>query len=202
MIFGGIQKTSLIDYPGRISTVIFTRGCNFRCFYCHNPELVYPHLYKDEIPFTNIFDFINKRRNIINSIVVTGGEPTIHNDILDILSFLKNENFFIKLDTNGSNPEVIYKIIKSKVVDYIAMDIKTSFEKYYDVIRVSIDTNLIKESIDLILKSNINYEFRTTYDNKFITFNDIDKIKSYLPCDTNYNLQKILVHKKEREQNE
>lgn len=202
MIFGGIQKCSLIDYPGRISTVLFTQGCNFRCYYCHNPELVYPALFKDEIPFNDIFDFIIKRKNVVDSIVISGGEPSIHNDIINILSILKNEKFFIKLDTNGSNPETIYKILKLKIIDYIAMDIKTSFENYYNVIRVNVDINLVKESIDLILKSNIDYEFRTTYDNKYITLNDIKKIKSYLPGNTNYKLQKILVHNKERGKNE
>jgi pyruvate formate lyase activating enzyme len=195
MIFGGIQRTSFIDYPGKISVVLFSRGCNFRCFYCHNPELVYPELYDKEISFDEAFEFLLTRKGKIDAVVFSGGEPTIHNDIFECLNIVKKEGFLLKLDTNGSNPQVLERIIKEKLVDYIAMDIKTSFDKYDMVIQSKADVNSITQSIKLITESDLRYEFRTTWDNKIISSDDIEEIRKYLKSDSNYKLQKIVMNK-------
>ena len=122
MNIGGIEKFSLIDYPGKISAIVFTQGCNFRCGYCHNPELVFPSLFRSSISEENVFSFLKKRIGKIQALVITGGEPTIQEDLIDFIKKVKQLGFLVKLDTNGSNPKVIKEIIKAKLVDYIAME--------------------------------------------------------------------------------
>ena len=160
MILGGIQKNSLIDFPSKISCVIFTAGCNFDCPYCHNPDLVNP-------PFTTIhpeeiFTFLNKRKSLLDGVVITGGEPTLQKDLLAFCDQIKALGYPIKMDTNGSRPEVIQALIKSQLVDYIAMDVKTLPENYSPHITKKIGPGAILESINLIKNSKIPHEFRTT----------------------------------------
>ncbi|MGC8971837.1 MAG: anaerobic ribonucleoside-triphosphate reductase activating protein, partial [bacterium] len=161
MLIGGLQKFSLIDYPGKISAVIFTKGCNFRCPYCHNPELVIFDG-KDLIEEDYIFSFLREKRGKLDGVVLTGGEPTLQSDLINFLKEIKGLGFFTKLDTNGSNPEVIERLLEEKILDYIAMDIKANLEKYNDVTHSNVDIEKIKKSIDIIMHSGIDYEFRTT----------------------------------------
>jgi len=157
----GLQKTSLIDYPGKIACVVFTYGCNFACPFCHNPQLVSgkPGL---QITSGEFFKFLNQRRGLLEGVVITGGEPTLHSDLCEFIINIKNLGFAIKLDTNGAKPQLLAKIIKKHLVDYIAMDIKASVENYNKSAGVDVDIDKILQSIKLIINSNIEHEFRST----------------------------------------
>ncbi len=176
MRIGGFQKCSLIDYPGKICAIVFTLGCNFRCSYCHNPELVYPELFNKPIPEEEIFSFLTRRRGKLDAVTITGGEPTLQADLLDFILKIKKLGFLVKLDTNGSNPEIMENVISSKSVDYIAMDVKAPLEKYQEITDFTIEPERIKKTIELIMNSNIDYEFRTTIVKSELDENDISKI--------------------------
>jgi pyruvate formate lyase activating enzyme len=167
MIIGGLQKVTLVDYPGKLACTVFITGCNFRCPFCYSKELVLPERIKDhpQILEESFFDFLKERKGFLEGCVLCGGEPTVCGDeLVEFARKIKDLGFFVKLDTNGTNPEVIKKMIEEKVVDYIAMDIKAPLEKEkYNLASGSqIDLEKIKESISLIKNSNIDYEFRTT----------------------------------------
>ena len=159
---GGFQKFSLIDYPKLISAVIFTRACNFRCPFCHNPELVIPERYSDIIDPEIILEFLKKRVGKLDSLTITGGEPTLQKDLIPFIESVRQMGYKIKLDTNGSNPEVIRNILEGGLVDFIAMDIKAPLESYSKLSGVPVSLSAIKESIQLILDYRISYQFRTT----------------------------------------
>ena len=165
MKIGGFEKYSFIDYPGFISSVIFTRGCNFRCPYCHNPELVNPgndNFFANTPTFNEILSFIEKRKKYIEGVVITGGEPALHPDLPDLCYEIKMRGFFLKIDTNGSFPGMISDLLNKGLVDYIAMDIKTDPDRYAPVISSGINPADIRKSIELILASGLPHEFRTT----------------------------------------
>ena len=175
MKIGGMLKNSLIDYPGKISCVIFISGCNFRCPYCHNPELINKH---EEVISSGAFiDFIDSRKSFLDAVVISGGEPTLAKEIYDFCKTVKKTGFKVKLDTNGSQPDVIKNLIKDNLVDYIAMDIKTDPFCYTSYIAPDIDGKIIIESINIIMDSGIEHEFRTTCVKPFI---DIKIIKNIL----------------------
>ncbi len=162
MKFGGMQKTSLIDYPGKIGCTVFTIGCNFACPYCHNAELI------SDRPATlisenTVFNFLQQRLNLVDAVIVTGGEPTLHNDLAHFLDRIKFLGFCVKLDTNGSQPEMLRHLLDRKLLDYIALDLKTlpmDYGKYLGAPKAVADN--LTESIRLILNSGIPGEFRTT----------------------------------------
>lgn len=164
----GWQKTSLMDYPQRISTILFTPGCNFRCPYCHNPQLVIadPALYF--LPEEALWEHLEKRRSVIDGVVITGGEPTLHGDgLVELITQIKERGFLVKLDTNGTRPELLQRLIRERQVDYIAMDVKTALSDYERVTGASLsDTEQVRMSIDLLKASAIagfiELEFRTT----------------------------------------
>lgn len=191
MIFGGMQRVSFIDYPGKISAVLFTQGCNYRCFYCHNPELVFPDLFNEAVPFDVIMEFLQSRKGLLDAVVISGGEPTLHDDLPDVIGIIKSKGFLIKLDTNGSNPLMLSTLIKQGLIDFVAMDIKSSFEKYSSVTGITVDVDSIKQSIILIRQSSIRYQFRTTFDGNIIGSNEIDLIKKYLENDSNFVLNRM-----------
>jgi pyruvate formate lyase activating enzyme len=191
MIIGGIQKTSLIDYPGKICTVLFTRGCNFSCGFCHNPELVVPKLYTKSIPLYQIFNFLKKRKDKIEGITITGGEPTLHSDLPQFISKIKNMKYSIKLDTNGTNPQIIKKLINDQLIDYLAMDIKNSPNKYSLTVQKKINFQNIKKSIEIIKKSPIQYEFRTTIIPRLHDQKSITQIGKLLHLSKNFYLQQF-----------
>lgn len=174
MIFGGIQKTSLIDFPSKISCVLFTAGCNFHCPYCHNPELVRPPF--APLSLDEIFDFLKKRAGLLDGVVITGGEPTLHADLPDFCDQIKAMGFLIKLDSNGSHPKILRTLIQSRRVDYIAMDIKTVPENYAPHLTSRIPPEDLYESIDLIKRSGLAHEFRTTCVSPFVNLDIIEKI--------------------------
>lgn len=162
MIIAGLQKTTLIDYPGKIAAIVFTRGCDFRCAYCHNPELVNPEIFYPEIKEEVIIDFLEKRRHVLEGVVITGGEPLIHSDIAAFIKKLKAMDYAVKLDTNGTNPKLLKELIDKKLIDYIAMDIKHSLDKYHYITPSSPPIEAINKSIKIIMNSGLPYEFRTT----------------------------------------
>jgi len=200
MIIGGLVKFSLNDYPGKTSAVLFTRGCNFRCPYCHNPELVLPKQYASEICLEKIFSFLKSRKEKLDAVVITGGEPTWHTDLPKFLKEIKEMGFLVKLDTNGNNPEILKSIIQEKNIDYIAMDIKAPFEKYTEVSRTLLDTKKIKKSISLIINSGLPHEFRTTVAKPLTTFDDLRKIAERIKGADNYFLQRFVAGPKLNDQ--
>lgn len=173
MRIGGLQKVSLIDYPGQISSVVFTLGCNFRCHYCHNPELVYPQLWGPPIEEEEIWQFLENRRGKIDAVVVTGGEPLLHEDLPNFIAAVRGKGFLVKLDTNGAFPERLSPILRAGLVNYVAMDLKAPWPSYEKITGVKVDTGKIKESMGMILNSEIEYEFRITYAPPLITENDV-----------------------------
>jgi pyruvate formate lyase activating enzyme len=162
MKIGGLQKISLIDYPGRISAIVFTQGCNFRCPYCHNPELVDPAQYGPILSEEEVISFLEKRRGKLDAVTVTGGEPTLQPDLDRFLREIKGMGYLTKIDTNGSNPDVLERLIRGRLVDYLAMDVKGPLQKYERIANVKVKTAKIRKSIELIMASGIEHEFRTT----------------------------------------
>lgn len=158
----GWQKNSLIDYSPYTASVIFLGECNLRCAYCHNPDLVLHFSEMPDIDVENIIEYLKSKKNWIEGCVVTGGEPTIHKELPEFLSKIKEIGIKVKLDTNGTNPLMIKELIDKKLVDYIAMDIKTTLEEYEKVTIVKVNKENIRKSIELIRNSEIDYEFRTT----------------------------------------
>lgn len=180
MKIGGLQKLTLIDYPGKIAATVFTLGCNFRCRYCHNPELIEEKKGKLKIETEEFFRFLNSRKGLLEGVCITGGEPTLQPDLKDFIKRIKGLDFLVKLDTNGSRPEVLIDLISSSVLDYIAMDVKSSADSYSKVTGKKIDLAAIRESISLIKKSGLCYEFRMTVFPELEVEEEIKKISPWL----------------------
>jgi pyruvate formate lyase activating enzyme len=189
MKIGGLQRISLIDYPGRISAIVFTQGCNFRCPYCHNPELVDPARYEKTIDEREVLSFLRRRRGKLDAVVVTGGEPTHQPDLGFFLEKIKALGYLIKVDTHGANPGVLEALIRRNLVDYLAMDIKGPLKKYEQIASVKVDTTLIRRSIDLIISSGIEHEFRTTVVRSQLTAEDLIAISKLIKKARLYVLQ-------------
>ena len=188
MIIGGYQKLTLIDYPGKIATTVFTVGCSFRCPFCHNPELVLkPGIRNDSEK--EFFEFLRKRKEKLEGVCITGGEPTIQPDLVGFIEKIKKMGFSVKLDTNGSRPDILRNVIQKKLVDYIAMDIKDSPEKYQKTTGGKADIERIKLSVDMIMNSRIPYEFRTTVVPGIHTEKDFEKIAKWISGAWAYYLQ-------------
>ncbi|NPA36907.1 MAG: anaerobic ribonucleoside-triphosphate reductase activating protein [Chlorobi bacterium] len=192
MKIAGFKKQSLIDYPGHISSVIFTQGCNFRCGFCHNPDLVLPekfgHTYREE----EIFTYLKKYELILDAVCITGGEPTIHKDLPVFIQKIINLGLKIKLDSNGTNPEMLKHLISNNLIDFIAMDIKHILDlgKYNEATGNVINRKTfekIKLSIEIIKSSGIEYEFRTTVMKGLHTIDDITSLKNTFK--SNYRIQ-------------
>ncbi len=200
MIIGSLQKFSLLDYPGKISAIVFTQGCNFRCQFCYNPMLVWPISDRaDEFRYDSpggdserdrpsnanvnigmkegdLFQFLKQRQSKLDAVVITGGEPTIHKDLLRFVKKIKDLGFKVKLDTNGTNPKMLERLIKENLLDYIAMDVKAGPKNYEKVIGIKIDLKKIKKSVTMIIKSGLPYEFRTTVVPDLMDKEDIKEI--------------------------
>ncbi len=161
-----IQPFSMLDFPGKTSCIVFLAGCNFRCPYCHNSEFVLPEKIneiKDSfIEKKSLFAFLKARQGLLDGVVITGGEPTIHKNLPEFIQKIKKMGFLVKLDTNGTNPDMLRQLLKANLLDYIAMDIKSSEKTYNKAVGVKINIEIIKKSIKIIQNSNLDYEFRTT----------------------------------------
>ena len=193
MLIKGIQKTTLIDYPNKIAATIFTANCNVRCPFCHNKDLIKNHEKFTSISEDEIIDFLKERSKYIEGVVITGGEPTLYLDLPDFLERIKKETkLAIKLDTNGASPGLIKQLIDRKLVDYIAMDIKTSLNKYCLAAGVNVDLEKIKESAEILMKGEVDYEFRTTVVPDFFTEEDALAIAKWLKGAKLFVLQQFL----------
>ena len=194
MNIGGLQKFSLLDYPDHISAIIFTQGCNFRCQFCYNPMLVWPRKelgkfnikpsakagekiekVDPEITEDDLFDFLEKRQKKLDAVVISGGEPTIHADLPEMIERIKALGFKVKLDTNGTNPRMLKALIAKKLLDYIAMDIKGGLSNYDLITEVQPNIRDIKKSIKQIMESDLPYEFRTTVVPELVGKKDIEE---------------------------
>jgi len=189
MKIAALQKFSLIDYPGKISAVIFIRGCNFKCHYCHNPELVLPELYGELYPLQQVFQFFEKRKKQLDGIVITGGEPTLQDDLEDFIKKTKEFGYLVKLDTNGSQPQVLERLFRVNLIDFISMDIKAPFEKYEMVCGIKPNLENIQKSIELIKDSGIEHIFRTTVVKRYLDYSDLIEIKILVGENQKYILQ-------------
>jgi len=187
-----LQKLSLIDYPHQLAAVIFTCGCPLRCQFCHNASLVIPSLYSPSIPEEEIFAFLEKRKNYLDGVVITGGEPTIQADLLPFISKIKTMGYRIKLDTCGTNPAMIEELLKNQLLDYIAMDLKAPLKNYQKVAGVQIDPKIILKSIALILSSKIKKEFRSTLVQDLHSGLDVIEMAKLIKGAPLYTLQKYI----------
>ncbi|MCT4662877.1 MAG: anaerobic ribonucleoside-triphosphate reductase activating protein [Tissierellales bacterium] len=188
MKIAGIQKTSFIDYPGELATVLFTSGCNFRCPYCHNSELLNQNY---ELEDKDWIQWLKSRQKNIDAIVISGGEPTLHSDLIEFLRKLKQEGFKVKLDTNGSNPKMLRQIIQDELVDYVAMDLKGPASVYLDFSKDVEMFERIKESADLIIKTAPDYEFRTTITEELLNDHDFEECIDIINGAKKFYLQKF-----------
>ena len=173
MDFVGVEKLSLVDYDHHMSAVLFSPGCNFACPFCHNSALVIDPYLNKAIPFEEILSFLSKRRGLLDAVVVTGGEPTLMPDLIDKISAIKDLGYKVKLDSNGTHPEVLKKLVKENLLDYIAMDIKSSFKNYPNITNSFVNIDKIKESIEFIKSCGVDYEFRTTLIKEYHSEEDI-----------------------------
>jgi len=192
MLLGGLQKLSLIDYPGRVAATVFTVGCNFSCPFCHNPELV--KVGSDRLqmylPEEDFFEFLEQRQGLIEGICISGGEPTIHQDLPAFLEKIKSAGFLVKLDTNGTWPSVLKDLVSKKLVDYVAMDIKAPLERYHEIINAEVDLEKIHESVQLV-RALPDYEFRTTVIPDFHKKEDFLSIARWLDGAKRYYIQQF-----------
>lgn len=187
MNIAGVQKVTLLDYPGKVACEIFTQGCNFECPFCQNSSLI-PITNTGEFSEEEIFEYLNLRKNILDGVVITGGEPTVQKDLKGFIKKIKDLGLLVKLDTNGGNPKVLQELIDEDLVDYVAMDIKNIFNKYNITAGKKINLDNIKKSIEILKASKIDYEFRTTIIKEMHSLDDIVSICK-LVGDAKYYLQ-------------
>lgn len=190
MRIGGLQRCSLIDYPGRACAIIFTIGCNFRCPYCHNPELVDETA--DVLSEAEVLSFLKKRRGLLEAVTITGGEPTVHADLASFVARIKSLGFLVKLDTNGTNPNALANLCERRLVDYVAMDIKAPLAKYAATVARPVDLVRIQESIRFLITGTVPYEFRTTVVKALLAPEDIRGIGELINGAHTYYLQKFV----------
>lgn len=192
MEFGGFEKFTLIDYPTKVAAMVYTIGCPFRCPYCHNPELV-DETCMTRIDEKTILDFLDGRKGMLDALVITGGEPTMHGEkLISFMREVKRRGFLVKLDSNGVDPDFLQKVLDEKLVDYIAMDIKSPLAKYSQTVTRPVDIEAIKKSIEIIKNSGIEYEFRTTIVKSMLSMEEIEQIGKEIQGAKAYYLQKFI----------
>jgi len=194
---GGIQKTTLIDYPGQVAATVFLIGCNFRCPFCYSAELVLPEKIKSQprLSEEDFFKFLKERQGLLEGIVICGGEPTINKDLPEFIKKIKDLEYLVKLDTNGSNPQMLRKLIDEKLIDYVAMDIKAPKEKYGMVTGGKASLKDIEESVKILKEGKVDYEFRTTVLPTVHTKEDIINIAKWIGPAKSYFLQNFRAEK-------
>lgn len=188
MILGGIQKVTLLDFPGKVACTVFTVGCNMRCPFCHNPGLV--NAIGPTMPEEEFWEFLEGRKNLLDGVCITGGEPLVHDDIEEFIVRIRSMGYEVKLDTNGSFPDKLKSILDKDLVEYVAMDIKNTIERYAMTVGVpGFDTEAIKRSIRIIGESGIDHEFRTTVVGQLHRSEDFEKIAELIKGSDKYFLQ-------------
>ena len=192
MDFSGWEKLSLVDYDDNITTTLFMAGCPFRCPFCHNGDLVLKPEKAPKIPWEEILSFLRKRQGMLDAVCISGGEPTLMNDLKEKIIAIKELGYKVKLDSNGWRPDILENLIGEKLVDYIAMDIKNSFPKYAATCGTKVDLDQIQRSIRLLMSSGISYEFRTTILQEFHEESDFEEIASFIDGAKRYYLQQYI----------
>jgi len=198
MLIAGLQKTTLIDYPGKIACVVFLAGCNFRCPWCYSSELVLPLkiVKQPRLSEKDFFDFLRERQGLLEGVVICGGEPTINKDLPQFIEKIKNLGYSVKLDTNGSNPETLKNLVNGKLIDYVAMDIKGPAGVYENIIGEGVKLEDIKKSVEFLKKGNLDFEFRTTVVNTIHSKNDFLEIAKWIGApNVKYYLQNFRAEK-------
>jgi len=191
MKIGGFQKTSLLDYPDRISAIIWTNGCNYRCPFCYNKSLAFGTA--GEFPQEEILSYLAKRKTMLEGVVISGGEPFLQEDLDGVLRQIKNLGLVVKIDTNGAFPERLEDLLEQQLVDYVAMDVKAPKEKYHQLTGVQTDLSKIEESVNLLKTRAPAYEFKTTFIPKLLTKEDILEIAHWLDGAEAYFLQQFKI---------
>ncbi|NCB48212.1 MAG: anaerobic ribonucleoside-triphosphate reductase activating protein [Clostridia bacterium] len=186
MNIGGMVKNSFVDYPAKIACVFFTTGCNFRCPYCHNPQLFES---SPKITEEDALNFLESHKTFLEGVVVSGGEPTLQKDLKDFIMKAKKMGYFVKLDTNGTNFEVLRDLVENKLVDYVAMDIKAPMKKYISVVGNTDKLDEVKKCRDFLLNGTVDYEFRTTFSSD-LTLSDLEELCKEIKGAKNFSLQK------------
>ena len=189
MVIKGLQKTTLLDFPGKVACTVFTAGCNFRCPFCHNASLVIAPDLSDTISEDEFFAFLNKRRGILDGVCITGGEPLLQKDIEFFIKKIRALGLAVKLDSNGAYPERLKSIIDQGLVDYVAMDVKNCKEKYSLTVGTEVDIDKISESVRILMTSDVEYEFRTTVVRELHSPEDIKSIGEWIAGAKRYFLQ-------------
>lgn len=194
MIIKGLQKLTLVDYPGKVACTIFVFGCNFRCPFCQNPSLVIDDG-SPAIEEKEILNFLSERKGFLDGVCITGGEPTLQDDLPEFIRKIKSLGFLVKLDTNGTNPDMLKELIDEKLIDYVAMDIKTrlDFERYRSVVRAldQKEFEKVKKSIEVIRSSGVDYEFRTTVVPTLLSQEDVVEIAKYISGAKLFSIQQF-----------
>ena len=189
----GLDKLSLLDYPDHVCCIVFTKGCNMRCPFCHNSELVLNDNSQNTMDESFVYKFLEKRKGLIDGVCITGGEPTLQHDLKDFIIGVRELGYKVKLDTNGLYPSILIDLIENDLLDYVAVDIKNSFDKYAMTCGIpNIDTKKIQQTIDYLKNSDIDYEFRTTILKGYHTETDMRKLSEMLSGCKHYYLQKFL----------
>lgn len=173
---GGVQKLSMVDYPGHVAAALFLIGCNMRCGYCHNPELVLPDRYAQSIPVDEVMIFLRSRVGRLDGVVISGGEPTMSEDLPELARMIKALGYDIKLDTNGTHPDMVEAMINEGTIDFVAMDVKGPLEKYVEIAARPVDLAAIRQNVRLMIDSGIDHEFRTTVVREQLEVNDFHAI--------------------------
>lgn len=192
MIINGFQKMTLLDFPEHIACTIFTGGCNFRCPFCHNAQLVVGGE-RENYTEEEIFSYLEKRKGLLDGVCITGGEPLLQTDIEEFIGKIKEMGYLVKLDTNGSMPEKLKDLVEKKLVDYVAMDVKNCLSKYGETVGIeNFDTSAVEESIKFLLTDAVDYEFRTTVVKELHTEEDIEALADYIGGAKKYFLQQFV----------
>ena len=189
MEISGFQKLTLVDFPGHTACIIFTQGCNFKCPFCHNSGLIQGANNSNKIDEQVLFDYLDNRMGLIDGVCVSGGEPLLQKDIELFIRKIKEKGYKVKLDTNGSKPKILKKLIDCNLIDYVAMDVKNTFSKYDVTSGAKVSLDDIKESINILKSSNIDYEFRTTIVKELHSFENIEEILNYLGPSVKFYIQ-------------
>lgn len=187
----GIEKFAPIDFPGYISSTVFVGGCNFRCPFCHNAQLVLKPQSLPTFPMDYFLSYLDSRKNWLEAVCVSGGEPLLHDELDVLLQIIKDRNLLVKIDTNGAFPEKLEELIKAGLLDSVAMDIKAPLDKYEKITAVPVDTDNVRRSIKIIQRSGLDYIFRTTVVPGFIDENDIEEIGQLLKGSKSYQIQQF-----------
>ena len=190
MLLGGLQKLTLLDFPGHVACTVFTMGCNFRCPFCHNAPLVLT----EDTPIYDVeefFRFLATRKGLLDGVAVTGGEPLLQKDIASFLRRIKDMGFSVKLDTNGAFPRVLKSLVEEKLVDYVAMDVKNAPEKYARTCGTEIDFDAVKESVEFLKSDAVPHEFRTTAVKELHEADDFRKIGEWIAPSEHYFIQQF-----------